>query len=138
MTDLAPQGGVPGQRRFAAVGSAAAQYALVMNEWKNVVIDYEEQALNTAQADFNYHDAKRTYVKREQAANPKLTSAKANDWAEAEDEISTLKLEHLLEDARLDAMQKKLRWFEAESKRLQSMNTNEREERKLDGIHQPG
>jgi hypothetical protein len=130
--------GNPNQRRFAPEGSAAAVWARVANEWRNVIIDYEAQALATAQAEFNYKDTKRRHIRAAQLKEPKLTTAKATDFAEVDEEIATLNLEYMLEAARLDAMQKKLRYLEAEHKRFQSMNTNERQERELDRQHQPG
>lgn len=135
MSDTAPGDAVS---RFNHAGSAAHELARTMNAWKNVVMDYEKQAEVAAIADVNYTDEKRNYVKREQAKDPKLSSAKANDWADAEEVIQQARLEHLLEDARLDAMKKKLDWFRAETDRLRTLVVDERDERKRDAVIQPG
>jgi hypothetical protein len=127
-----------GARRFTEAHGAAFELARTMNAWKNVVMDYEKQSEVAAVADVNYTDERRNWVKREQMKDPKLSSAKANDWADAEETIQQARLEHLLEDARLDSMKKKLDWFKAEVERLRTLTVDEREERKRDAFTQPG
>lgn len=117
-----------------------AQFRLnqVLIQWRNLILEYENQAPIAGTAEANYRGLKATSIRKMCFADQKLAISKAEFFADGEDEVKEAMFERMLEAARLDTMKRKLQWFSAEVDRLRTLVVSEREERKLDSSYQQG
>lgn len=129
---------VSGVRQMQVSGGTQFVLNQTLLAWKNIAIDYENQTMIASTSEANYKIEVRRIKRELVAKNPKITSARAQEMAESEENMLDAYFEYKVEEARLDGMKVKLKWLEAEVGRLRSLVVTERGDRQADSFTQPG
>lgn len=97
---------------------------VLLEEW---AVALEEEA--KTKADFEY--AFSIFKVTERMNDTKVASAWADSLAHADEEVARLNLKRRIAEATVEAVRKKLSWFEATADSIRSEVSSEREEAKL-------
>lgn len=97
---------------------------VLLEEW---AVALEEEA--KAKAEFEY--AFSVFKVTERLNDTKVASAWADSLAHADEEVARLNLRRRIAEATVEAIRKKLAWFEATADSIRSEVSSEREESKL-------
>jgi hypothetical protein len=99
--------------------------------WSTLTLDYREQAPKAAKAEAAYRSTRAREI-RTLILQDNMAVSRAEYVADGSPDVEAKLLERLVEEATIDAMKQRLKWFEAECDRLRSLVVTERVQ---DGLH---
>lgn len=107
-------------------------------DWSALTHEYRVQAPAAARAEAAYRSTRAREVRTLIIDDPKMGVSKAEYLADGSPDVEAKLLERLVADATIDAMRKRLLWFEAETDRLRTLVVTERAQDKLHGTYGEG
>ena len=99
--------------------------------WSTLTLEYRKQAPKAARAEAAYRSQRAKEI-RTLIIEDGMPVSKAEYVADASPDVEAKLLDRLVEDAVIDAMKQRLRWFDAETDRLRSLVVTERAQ---DALH---
>lgn len=98
--------------------------------WHTLTLEYREVAPKAARAEAEYRSTRAREI-RTLILQDNMAVSRAEYVADGSPDVESKLLERLVLDAQVDAMQKRFKWFEAETDRLRSLVVTERVQDKL-------
>lgn len=100
--------------------------------WNTLTHEYRDAAPKAAEAEAKYRSTRAREIRTLLIEDPKMAISRAEYLADGSPEVEAMLLDRLVQDAIVDAMQKRMKWFEAETDRLRTLVVTER---KQDALH---
>lgn len=117
--------------------SAQIELNTTLAQWSVLTLDYRREAPKAGEAEARYRSTRAREI-RTLIISDNMPVSKAEYVADGSPEVEKMLLERLVAQATIDAMQKRLKWFEAEADRLRSLVVTERKQDSLHGIYGEG
>lgn len=118
--------------------SAQDDLNATMVRWHQLTLEYRDAAPRAARAEAEYRSTRAREIRTLIIQDEKTPVSKAEYIADGSPDVEAKLLARMVEDATVDAMRQRLKWFQAEVDRLRTLVVTEREQDKMHATYGQG